>query len=414
MSSARKNSIAGSIPADWDAALIKTCCDVVRGSSPRPAGDPRYFDGDYLPWITVADVTGNPGMFLNGTRTKLTKEGANFTRLIPAETLIITNSGATLGVPKVTRELSGANDGIAVFLNLRGISKGYLYYVLESKTEYFRNDLAPGVGQPNLNTDLLGDVAIPIPPAAEQERIVAALLAWDSAIQKTEQLIAAKERHYAHELSRLISQTHRRKIAANGVSAPRRDVTRAVLGDFLAESRDPDVEQDPSKRLTVRLHLQGVDARPVRGTESDGATLYFRRRAGQLIYGKQNIFRGAIGLIPSELDGYSSTQDLPAFDIRDSVDPKWLYYWLSRKEFYESLESRAAGSGSKRLHPEEFFKVKIVLPDLAVQIATARYLDSLREEIGMLGRVVVATKTQKRGLMQKLLTGQWRLETEGA
>lgn len=119
MSGTRKHTVAGNIPSEWDARLIKNCCDVVRGASPRPAGDPRYFDGDYLPWITVADVTGTPGMYLDGTRAKLTREGANFTRLIPPATLIITNSGATLGVPKITRELSGANDGIAVFLNLK-------------------------------------------------------------------------------------------------------------------------------------------------------------------------------------------------------------------------------------------------------------------------------------------------------
>lgn len=167
MTGTKKHTIAGSLPKEWDARLIKNCCDVVRGASPRPAGDPRYFAGDHLPWITVADVTGKSGMYLHGTRTKLTKEGANFTRHIPPATLIITNSGATLGVPKITQELSGANDGIAVFLNLRGISKECLFYILQSKTDYFRNELAPGVGQPNLNTELLGDVAIPIPPAGE-------------------------------------------------------------------------------------------------------------------------------------------------------------------------------------------------------------------------------------------------------
>lgn len=410
---ARKHTVAGTIPVEWDAKLIKNCCDVVRGASPRPAGDPRYFDGDHIPWITVADVTGTPGMYLNGTRTKLTEEGANFTRLIPPATLIITNSGATLGVPKITRELSGANDGIAVFLNLKHVSKECLFYILESKTEYFRNDLAPGVGQPNLNTELLGDVAIPIPPPGEQDRIVDALSTWDTAIQKTEKLIAAKEGYYSHELSRLISRGQHPHAHvgtfAEEVSARNRGGKLALLGDFLTESREPDSNQDPARRLTVRLHLQGVEARPVRGPESDGATAYFCRRAGQLIYGKQNIFRGAIGIIPPELDGYASTQDLPTFDIADGIDPQWLYFWLSRKDFYTSLEALAAGSGSKRLHPEEFFKVHISVPDLATQTAIARYLNALREEIDLLGQSIAALKTQKRGLMQKLLTGQWRL-----
>ncbi len=300
-------------------------------------------------------------------------------------------------------------------------------HVIESTTtcfaewfyNYFRHrSLTPfltrqGAGRYKLNKAALQELPIVLPPPREQEALNALFREWASAIQITEQLIAAKERHYSHELSRLISlgQHPHGHIGTFGeeVSARNRGGIPALLGDFLAESREPDTEQDPAKRLTVRLHLQGVEARPVRGTESDGATAYFRRRAGQLIYGKQNIFRGAIGIIPPVLDGYASTQDLPAFEIAEGLDPQWLYFWLSRKGFYTSLEALAAGSGSKRLHPEEFFKVRIYLPDLVTQTAIARYLNALREEIDLLGKSVAALKTQKRGLMQKLLTGQWRL-----
>jgi type I restriction enzyme S subunit len=305
-----------------------------------------------------------------------------------------------------------------------GINKRWLYYALlevtaeiEGKAHGFKKSLV------HVRKADITRARISLPSEQEQEAVAKALWCWDTAIQKTEQLIAAKEQHYSHELSRLISRGQHPQCSpapakagvgafAEEVSARTRGGRPALLGDFLTESREPDTEQDPAKRLTVRLHLQGVEPRPVRGTESDGATAYFRRRAGQLIYGKQNIFRGAIGIIPPELDGYASTQDLPAFDIADGIDPQWLYFWLSRKGFYASLEALAAGSGSKRLHPEEFSKVRIFVPDLATQTAIARYLNALREEIDLLGQSVAALKTQKRGLMQKLLTGQWRLPVQ--
>lgn len=299
----------------------------------------------------------------------------------------------------------------------KGINKRWLYYALlevtaeiESKAHGFKTSLV------HVRKTDITRARISLPCEHEQKAVATALGCWDTAIQKTEQLIAAKERHYSHELSRLISRGHHPHAHvgtfAEEVSARNRGGTPALLGDFLTESREPDNDHDPAKRLTVRLHLHGVEARPVRGTESDGATAYFCRRAGQLIYGKQNIFRGAIGIIPSELDGYASTQDLPTFDIADGIDPKWLYFWLSRKDFYTSLEALAAGSGSKRLHPKEFLKVHISVPDLATQTAIARYLNALREEIDLLGQSVAALKTQKRGLMQKLLTGQWRLPVQ--
>lgn len=325
--------------------------------------------------------------------------------------------GATIKVPESDVYLHNQRLGLLSVKNPARVCLNYLYHVFNAP--HVRKEIsasAAGTKVKHTSPTKLSAVEVFLPVLADQERTAHLLDEWDTAIQKTEQLIAAKEQHYSHELSRLISRGQHPHghigTFAEEVSARNRGGTPALLGDFHTESREPDTEQDPAKRLTVRLHLQGVEARPVRGTESDGATAYFRRRAGQLIYGKQNIFRGAIGIIPPELDGYASTQDLPAFDIADGIDPQWLYFWLSRKDFYTSLEALATGSGSKRLHPEEFFKVRIYTPDLATQTAIARYLNALREEIDLLGQSVAALKTQKRGLMQKLLTGQWRLPVQ--
>jgi type I restriction enzyme S subunit len=57
----------------------------------------------------------------------------------------------------------------------------------------------------------------------------------------------------------------------------------------------------------------------------------------------------------------------------------------------------------------EFAAITIPLPDTTTQTAIARYLNVLRQEIDLLDQSVSALQTQKRGLMQKLLTGQWRL-----
>ncbi|MBZ4038064.1 restriction endonuclease subunit S [Novilysobacter selenitireducens] len=356
----------------------------------------------------------------------LSPEGhrANSKSSLRAGDVLVVRSGAPGTACVVTDEYAGSNCIDIVF------ARPHQDQVLPKYLAEFTNSpvgrrhvlgTQGGLALKHFNVGAYKQLELLLPEVAEQKRIVDLFAAWETAIQKTEHLIAAKERHYSHELSRLISRGQHPHAhvgtSAEEVSARSPRGTPALLGDYLTESREPDTDQDPAKRLTVRLHLQGVESRPVRGTDRDGATAYFRRHAGQLIYGKQNIFRGAIGIIPPKLDGCASTQDLPAFDIADGIDPQWLYFWLSRKDFYTSLEALATGSGSKRLHPEEFFKVRIYIPDFATQTAIARYLNALRDEIDLLGQSVAALKTQKRGLMQKLLTGQWRLpvpEQEGA
>lgn len=200
------------VPKGWRRTQLSEIAEIVRGSSPRPAGDPEYFNGDFLPWITVADVTCDNGMYLEGTRSKLTKAGAEYTRILKPETLILTNSGATLGVPKITRIRAGANDGIAVFLNIKGVVDKYLYFFLQTQTRYFRERLAPGVGQPNLNTELIGGVLVNLPSESEQIKIVNILVCCDAAEKKQEDLLAARVQHKRGLMQQLLTGQTRFKL----------------------------------------------------------------------------------------------------------------------------------------------------------------------------------------------------------
>lgn len=160
----------GEIPEHWEVKKIGHVSKVVRGASPRPAGDPLLFNGDFLPWITVKEVTNAIGKFIISTESFLTEEGSKQTRIIEPETLLLSNSGATLGVPRITKIRGGINDGSVAFFNLK-IEKDFLYYFFTTHIKIFRDE-ASGYGQPNLNTDIVKSTKIPIPNETEQIKIV--------------------------------------------------------------------------------------------------------------------------------------------------------------------------------------------------------------------------------------------------
>jgi len=60
----------------------------------------------------------------------------------------------------------------------------------------------------------------------------------------------------------------------------------------------------------------------------------------------------------------------------------------------------------------EFSKIRIALPDFNEQIKIAETLNSAQDEITLLKKLSEKYKKQKRGLMQKLLTGEWRVRKE--
>ena len=164
----------GEVPGHWGVKKISHLAVVVRGASPRPAGDERYFNGDFMPWITVADVTKDEHTYLTESYSMLTEEGVGFSRKIESDTLILTNSGATLGVPKITKLTGCANDGIVAFPWLSSsISQHFLYTVFTALTGLLREKIRQGSGQPNLNTDIVKAICVAVPPIDEQEAIVA-------------------------------------------------------------------------------------------------------------------------------------------------------------------------------------------------------------------------------------------------
>ncbi len=165
-----KNQIKDDLPNGRSLKKINSLCEVVRGGSPRPAGDPRYYEGN-IPFLKVADLTRNEGIYLNTYTFTIKEAGLKNTRYVEANTLLLSNSGATLGVPKICTFPTTFNDGIAAFLGLDKDDLVYHYYFWMSKTRELRS-INQGAAQPNLNTGMIGAFEIPIFSKEEQIQIV--------------------------------------------------------------------------------------------------------------------------------------------------------------------------------------------------------------------------------------------------
>ncbi|WP_180108174.1 restriction endonuclease subunit S [Acinetobacter sp. YH12085] len=191
----------GAVPEHWEVSKFGYISQVVRGGSPRPAGDPTLFNGDYSPWVTVAEITKDDELYLTSTETFLTKKGSEQCRVFKAGTLLLSNSGATLGVPKILCIDANANDGVVGFEQLQ-IDIEFAYYYLSILTNDLRERVKQGSGQPNLNTDIVKNISIAIPPLSEIQLIVTEIKGqvekFVSLIQKAErQILLMQERRTA-------------------------------------------------------------------------------------------------------------------------------------------------------------------------------------------------------------------------
>lgn len=180
-------------------------------------------------------------------------------------------------------------------------------------------------------------------------------------------------------------------------------LNRVSLGELLTKSNIPSENPDPNKRITVKLNGEGIEKRPFR-KERQGATKYYIRKAGQFIYGKQNLHKGAFGIIPQELDGYESTIDLPSFDIDESkILPEWLILILKKDNFYKTLESIASGSATKRIHPQRLFQLQIHLPSINQQKSILEKYDEINNYYNEINDIIYSTNAYIIKLRQSIL-----------
>ena len=182
------------LPASWQWTTIGDVANVFRGASPRPKGDPRYFGGP-IPWIMISDLSRQPGKYLYMTNEGVTEAGAALSRRLPPGTLILSNS-ATVCVPKILKTEGCIHDGFVSFDGLEHcVSLDCAYWWFEFVRPYIIQENRQGVTQVNLNTDIVRDIHIPIPPRPEQDRIVAEI---EKQLARLDAAVAALKRAQAN------------------------------------------------------------------------------------------------------------------------------------------------------------------------------------------------------------------------
>ena len=170
---------------------------------------------------------------------------------------------------------------------------------------------------------------------------------------------------------------------------------------YLTESRILGDSGLDAKKITVKLWGKGVVEKEEKYAGSSN-TQYYIRKAGQFIYSKLDFQNQAFGIVPTELDGYQSTLDLPTFDVK-GIDTKFLLEYIMRKEFYEYQGLIANGSRkAKRIHPDDFLSMPVRIPSLAEQQAIGGYFSNLDQLITSYWGKITQLDTLKKKLLQDM------------
>ncbi|WP_373686165.1 restriction endonuclease subunit S [Acinetobacter sp. YH12103] len=273
----------------------------------------------------------------------------------------------------------------------------FLYYLI-NKIELYK--IADTSTIPQINNKHIEPYSIYLPSTEEQIKIASFLSNVDEKISQLTQKHQLLSQYKQGMMQKLFSQQIRFK-ADDGSEFGEWEETS--LHTFLCESLIKGSKGNKAKKLTVKLWGKGVIPKneAFQGSEN---TQYYKRSAGQLIYGKLDFLNCAFGLIPEYLDGFESTIDAPAFDIDNKiVHPYFLINRFLQKDFYQKNGEEADGSRkAKRINQSVFLAMQIGLPSLEEQTKIANFLSAIDQKIEVMAQQIEQAKTWKKGLLQQM------------
>ncbi|UTC60779.1 restriction endonuclease subunit S [Treponema vincentii] len=163
------------VPEGWAWCRLGEIADIARGGSPRPIEDFITDEANGINWIKIGD-TAPESKYIISAKEKIKPEGKKHSRFVHAGDFLLTNS-MSFGRPYILKINGCIHDGWLVFADIRNyLLKDFLYYGLSSQYIYSSFSLvAAGSTVKNLKANTVKQVLFPLPPIAEQKRIVTAI-----------------------------------------------------------------------------------------------------------------------------------------------------------------------------------------------------------------------------------------------
>lgn len=297
------------------------------------------------------------------------------------------------------------------------VHQNHIFAVRPNKHELLSNFLSAQTGSPygkkyflrcskqstnlaSINSSQLKAFPVLLPPLPEQKAITELLSNWDKSIEKTIKLIRAKEKLFKQTLSNLIyvpnTKGKWKQARTKSLFKERRETNRGDLTLLAITNNEGVIPREDTNR---------------KDTSNADKSKYLRICPGDIGYNTMRMWQGVSAL--SSLEGIVS----PAYTIctpGEKLCPLFVAYLFKMPfmihRFYRYSQGLTPDTWNLKF--PHFGEVKMPLPDIAEQERISETLSSAQQEIDLLKRIADKYITQKRGLMQKLLTGEWRIKPE--
>ncbi|MFV1808823.1 restriction endonuclease subunit S [Phaeobacter sp. Ax4a-4a] len=295
-----------------------------------------------------------------------------------------------------------------VRLDQREIEPEFVAYSLSSsEMNNIIQRLNDAGAKAGLSLPTIRSIPVKLPPLPEQRKIADILSTWDRAIETTEALLAT-------------ARTQKRALMQSLLTGKRR--FPEFEGQEWKEVRIGDIAKEVAKRNKAKASYTVISCSKTIGfvnsldyfkkqVFSDDLTGYKVIRRNQIGYPSNHVEEGSIG-IQNLYDAALVSPIYTVFEPGRDVDPMFLFRVLKTERYRQIFAAATNASVDRRgsLRWKAFSTIKVRLPRLDEQRRINEVLAAADQEIADLEAQIKKLHTEKKALMQQLLTGKRRVK----
>ena len=402
-----KKTKVGWIPEEWQCGNFSDIASVVMGQSP----DGKSYN------------KSKQGMPLINGPTEFTKRHpakkqwtTNPIKVCASGDILLCVRGSSTGRLNIADDIYCIGRGIAAVREKKSRSCSFfIEHTLSNITKRILR-LSSGSTFPNIDKKNLSNISIAIPTFQEQEKIAEILSTWDETIEQTRKLIEAKKRRKNALMQQLL--TGRKRLP--GFNEQWKQLQLGELASVIFSNVDKKVANDEipvrlcnyldvyyNDRITRDMHLMNATARNVEIAK-------YRLAKNDVIITKDSETAVDIAVpcyVAEEIEDIVCGYHLAIIRPRpEKLYGPFLSYLLMTDQVHYQFVRIANGVTRFGLTNGSVKRIKIRIPPVVEQRHIAEILFMAYEEIETLETKLSALEKQKRGLMQKLLTGEVRVK----
>ena len=376
------------IPENWEWCRLGEIGDWSAGSTPSRK-EIKYYQKGIIPWLKTGDLNDS---FINETSEFITELAIeeNTLRLNPIGSVLIAMYGATIGKLGLLNIEATTNQACCACIPFSGIKNRFLFFYLLSQKQNIQ-EKAEGGAQPNISKEKLISILFPLPPLAEQHRIV----------EKIEELLALVDDLETNktDLQSYIKQAKSKvlEMAIRGELVPQNpnDEPASVLLERIkkeqksSKSKGKNTEHNthyeeelpfdiPENWALTRMEniCQLLDGEKKQGVELPYLDVKFLRgkiegeikESGKYIPKNTHLIlvdgENSGEIFKAQQEGYQGST-LKILNISEEICKKYIFYILKKEQ--KLFKESKTGSAIPHLNKKLFNDLLIFLPPLAEQ-----------------------------------------------